>query len=51
MAAPSAPASPMAISHSEPWARKPGLLTRREAMSNTRLATQDPIGTVTNMGW
>ncbi len=50
-AASSAPITPMAISHSEDWVRKPGRSTRCEAMSNTRPVTQAPIGTVTRIGW
>ena len=50
MAATIAPATPIAMSHSEAWVRKPGWLTTCEAMSKTRLATQAPIGTVTRMG-
>jgi hypothetical protein len=51
IAAGSAPSTPIAISHSEPWLRKPGWSTACEAMSKTRLAIQVPIGTVTRIGW
>ena len=51
LAAASAPISPTAISQSEPWARKPGPVVTCEAMSNTRLAVQAPIGMVTRIGW
>jgi len=40
----------MAMSHCEPWVRYPGLLTTWEAMSNTRLPNQAPMGTVTSIG-
>ena len=49
-AAASAPTTPMPISHSAPWARNPGWAANREATSNTRLASQDPMGTVTSSG-
>lgn len=50
-AAASAPSTPMAISQADPWVRKPGRPTIREAMSKTRPATHAPIGTVTRIGW
>lgn len=50
-AAARAPSTPMAISHSEPRVRNPGRRTMCEAMSNVRLDTQAPIGTVTKIGW
>jgi hypothetical protein len=46
-----APTTPSAISHTDPAARNAGSVTRRDPMSNTRLATQAPIGIVTSIGW
>jgi hypothetical protein len=50
MAAAAAPTRPTTISHQAPLAKTTGSPEKRDARSNTKLATQAPIGTVTSTG-
>ena len=51
MAAASAPSTPRAMNQYAPLAKTSASSATREAMSNPKLATQAPMGTVTRIGW